>query len=185
MGSPGCFGRWLVLSTLICVAPATAVAGTPADSVEHLVAANVITSTASAHDVSIVPRINRHVTGSVRSKIEAGFRLALQRVNQVPACADLFAALGADGTEVLSTTLYYGAELKMEMRVCPGALAYTLVGGAPTWLCRRFARLSDERAAAILLHEALHHAGMDEWPHDPQAAPASAINELVEDACQF
>jgi hypothetical protein len=73
----------------------------------------------------------------------------------------------------------------MEMRVCPSALAYTLVGGAPTWLCRRFARLSDERAAAILLHEALHHAGMDEWPHDPQAAPASAINELVEDACQF
>ncbi len=185
MRSPRCLGRWLVHSTLICVAPTTAVAGTPTEPAEHLVASSVVTSAAPARDMPAVPRINRHVPEDVRSKVEAGFELALQRVQRVPACADLFADLGVDGTDVLSATLYYKAELKMEKRVCPGALAYALVGGAPTWLCRRFARLSDERAAAILLHEALHHAGMDEWPHDPQAAPASAIDELVTKACGF
>jgi hypothetical protein len=184
MRSPRGFGRWLVHSTLICVVPTTAIAGTPAKAGDHVVPTQVA-STGVAHDMPAVPRINRRVPTPLRSKIEAGFQVALQRITQVPACAGLFAELGTDGIEMLSKTLYYRAELKMELRVCTHAYAYTLVGGAPTWLCRRFSGLSDERAAAVLLHEALHHAGTDEWPHDPHAASGSAINELVRKACDF
>jgi hypothetical protein len=166
------------------VAPTTSIAGTPAKTGDHVVPTHVVTA-GSTHEMSPAPRINRRVPTPLRSKIEAGFRLALERVDRLPACAGLFAELGTDGIEMLSTTLYYRAELKMEMRVCTHAYAYTLVGGAPTWLCRRFSWLSDERAAAVLLHEALHHAGTDEWPHDPHAASGSAINELVSNACEF
>ncbi len=185
MRSPRCPGRWLIHSALICVAPMVADAGTSAESADHVAVSAMAATAPSAHDRPTIPRINRRVAGPLCTKIEAGFQLALQRVHEVPACADLFTELGADGIEVLSKTLYYRAELKMEKRVCPHAYAYTLVGGAPTWLCRRFAWLSDERAAAVLLHEALHHAGTDEWPHDPHAAPGSAINELVRHACEF
>ncbi len=185
MRSPRFLGRWLVPSTLICIAPTSAVATCPVVPAKRAAAPVATSSAASAYGPAAVPRINRRVPADVRSKIEAGFEVALERVDRVPACAGLFADLGVNGIEVLSATLYYSAELKMEMRVCPHAFAYTLVGGAPTWLCRRFARLSDERAAAVLLHEALHHAGTDESPHDPNAAPASAINKLVRQACGF
>jgi hypothetical protein len=175
----------LALSTILLALPRSGVAGTPATTTDPLVASNLVASTALVREIPTVPRINRRVPERLRSKIESGFRLAVERVRQVPACNGLFAELDADGIQMLSTTLYYKAELKMELKVCPGALAYTLVDGAPTWLCRRFERLSDERAAAVLLHEALHHAGMDEWPHDPEAAPASAIDAMVKEACGF
>jgi hypothetical protein len=106
-------------------------------------------------------------------------------VQHEPQCRALFAELGTDGVRMLSTTLYYRAELKMEKRVCDRAYGYTLVGGAPTWLCRQFSRLSDRRAAVVLLHEALHHSGMDEWPHDPDGPTPAAIDEMVEEACGF
>lgn len=133
----------------------------------------------------IAPRINRNMSSRLRSALEAGFALAVQKLSQQPQCRQLFSDLGADGVEMLSNTLYYQASLKMEKQVCPRALGYTLVGGAPTWVCQQFARLNDRRAAAVLLHEALHHAGIDEWPHDPEGPTPAAIDELVSDACGF
>ncbi len=133
----------------------------------------------------LAPRINRRVPSRVRSTLEAGFELAVQKLSQEPACRDLFADLGANGLETLSNTLYYQADIKMEQRVCPRAFGFTVVGGAPTWVCQRFARLNDRRAAAVLLHEALHHAGMDEWPHDPDGSAPGEIDDLVAEACGF
>ena len=131
----------------------------------------------------VAPRINRRMPSRLRSTLESGFELAAQKLLHEPECRDLFADLGVDGLEMLSTTLYYRASLKMEKQVCPRAFSFTLVGGAPTWVCQRFAGLNNRRAAAVLLHEALHHAGMDEWPHDPDGLSPAAIDDLVEEAC--
>jgi len=139
----------------------------------------------AAGHTPVEPWVGTRTPVEVRSKVQVGFALARQRVQGIPACQRLFADLGADGVEALSTTMYYPADLKMERRVCRRALAYSLVGGAPTWLCRRFSHLSDERAATVLLHEALHHAGMDEWPHDPDGLAPRKIDKLVEESCGF
>jgi len=134
-------------------------------------------------ELSVAPRINRKVPPRLRSTLESGFELAVQKLSQEPMCRDLFEDFGVDGLNMLSTTLYYQADLKMEKQLCPRAVAFTVVGGAPTWVCEQFAKLNDRRAAKVLLHEALHHAGMDEWPHDPEGLTPSAIDDLVEQAC--
>ena len=61
--------------------------------------------------------------------------------------------------------------------------AVTSEGSAPTFVCRKFSRISKREGAMILIHEALHHAGMGEWPKDPKALTSQAINQLVEEAC--
>jgi hypothetical protein len=165
-------------------------ANTPGSSVEPT--ANTINSGTATHVPSLAasatagvaaPRASGRLAKPVRSKLESGFELAIERVQTEPRCAELFAELGADGAELLATTMYYPADLKLERDLCSGALAYTVVGGAPSWLCRRFRRLSDEKAAHVLLHEALHRAGLDEFPHDPQAMTPAAIDEMVHEAC--
>jgi len=189
MTSNRSFTRFLGSIILTLGAATTGLAGSPEPPVgEHSPATASETampaSLALGVETSVVaPRINRRVPSRLRSTLESGFELAVRRLSNKPGCRDLFAQLGADGVEMLSTTLYYQASLKMEKQVCAGALAFTLVGGAPTWVCQRFAKLNDRRAAAVLLHEALHHAGMDEWPHDPNGLPPAAIDDLVEEAC--
>jgi hypothetical protein len=177
----------LVLAFGILLAPAAGIAGTP-DAERHTSQAVLTTVDASGGVDStqiVAPRINVRVPKSVRAKIESGFELAVDKIRNEPQCNALFAELGTDGIAMLSTTLYYKADLNMEKRVCHRAYGFTLVGGAPTWLCRQFSRLSDRRAAAVLLHEALHHAGLDEWPHDPDGLTPAAIDQMVEGACGF
>lgn len=135
--------------------------------------------------VAPAPRINRKMSSRLSSTLESAFSLAVERVQNKPQCRAIFADLGADGVTVLSSTLYYQASLKMEKQVCPRAFGYTLVGGAPTWVCQQFAQLNDRRAARVLLHEALHHGGLDERPHDPDGPTPADIDELVSDACDF
>ena len=130
-----------------------------------------------------LPWVSRTVAPPLHSKLEAAFRLAARQLRTEPTCRELFSELGTDGVEVLSATLYYPASLEMERRVCPHANAYTVVGGAPTWVCRRTLLLSDRRVARILVHEALHHAGIDEQQHDPSAPSSADLNDLVEAAC--
>ena len=137
----------------------------------------------SAPAVAPAPRINRSMSSRLRSTLQSAFAVAVQKLSDEPKCRELFSDLGTDGVTMLSNTLYYPASLKMEQQVCPRAFGYTLVGGAPTWVCRWFGQLSDRRAAKVLLHEALHHAGLDERPHDPDGLPPAAIDELVADAC--
>jgi hypothetical protein len=131
------------------------------------------------------PRVGQGIAPPTVVKLKAGFALAVKRVQEVPECQGLFARLGADGTDVLSNTYYVPADLKSELRVCRRAHGFTIVNGAPTWLCRNFGRLQDHRAAVVLLHEGLHHAGLDEWPHDPDGPRPRAIDKMVEDACDL
>jgi hypothetical protein len=148
------------------------------------------------HEEIVEPWIHPKMAPEVRAKLEAGFELAVERVREINACGDLFTQLGEDGIDILKTGLYLQVHsYRHEVMVCgrdlatnsQGAdiLAYTKVGGTPTWICRNFARVSDETAAMTVLHEALHHAGLEERPHDRMAMSSVEITEMVQSACAF
>ncbi|MCG6947754.1 MAG: hypothetical protein LJE93_02410 [Acidobacteria bacterium] len=48
---------------------------------------------------------------------------------------------------------------------------------------QRLRELSDEQAAMVIIHEALHHAGLSEYPKDPDAMTSRAINGMVSEKC--
>jgi hypothetical protein len=142
-------------------------------------------TTTSVDQAAVTPWINNAMAEPMRHKLEVAFDLALRRVREVPACAHLFHRLGADGASALSQELYFPLELRRERAVCRRASAVTSVGKRPVKLCRHFAELSDSHAAMLLIHEALHLAGLTERPHDPAAMSGAAINRMVTDACDL
>lgn len=134
----------------------------------------------------VLPVILASVSAPVEEKLRSAFDLAVQRVREVPECRALFADLDRDGLHILATTRYLPANLLKEVSVCKrGAVAFTFVGGAETWVCRRFTALSVQRGAMIIIHEALHHCGLTEAPMDPDAMTAREINNMVSLACGF
>jgi len=156
----------------------------------------VMVATAPGVEAPVNPWIHPEMPKRVRATLEAGFELAVHRVREVESCGDLFNRLGANGLETLSTGLYFPVDsYRREVEVCgrnsatssEGAenLAYTTVGGAPTWICRHFARVSTETAAVAVIHEALHHAGLTERPHDRMAMSSIEITRMVKRACEF
>jgi hypothetical protein len=160
-------------------------------------AVSAITAVRSAiPQAPVEPWIHHKMDATVRAKLEAGFELAVQRVRELGSCADLFDRLGADGLEMLRTGLYLQvSDYYHEIVVCgrdPASssrggsiLGYTKVGGAPTWICRHFGRISTEAAAITILHEALHHAGLTERPADRLAMTSVEITEMVANQCGF
>jgi hypothetical protein len=132
----------------------------------------------------------------IRAKLEAALELAATRVREIEACRGLFTRLGADGLDMLNTSLYLQVDSHLrEFRICErdaaasswGAknLAYTKVGAASTWICRDFARIPADVAAVAVIHEALHHAGLTEWPSDRLAMTSEQITRTVKKACEF
>ena len=145
---------------------------------------------------ALQPWIHHKMEPSVRAKVEAGFALAVERVREVATCQDLFSRLGEKGIDMLKTSLYLPVHsYRHEVVVCgrdpatnsrgAGILAYTKVGGAPTWICRNFARISIDTAAIAIIHEALHYAGLGEWPRDRMAMSSVEITRMVRSECAF
>ncbi|MEJ2188686.1 MAG: hypothetical protein P8Y93_04575 [Acidobacteriota bacterium] len=145
---------------------------------------------------TVEPWIHHKMDPKVRAKLEDAFALALERVRTRRSCAVLFARLGADGTEILKTGLYLPVpDYFQEFVACgrdPAAnsrvgstLAYAKVGGSPTWICRHFSLISTETAAVVIIHEALHHSGLDERPHERMAMSSMEISEMVRNACDL
>ncbi len=164
------------------------------DDVELATAAAATTLTAAANislpssntPVEIEPWIHGGMPEVVRARLEAGFAITVEKVQEVPECRALFEELGADALETLRTGLYLPiASHRKEKAVCRGAVAFTNVGAAATFVCRDFSQMTDERAAMYVVHEALHHAGLTEQPHNPGAMTSRAINRMVTDACNF
>lgn len=58
-----------------------------------------------------------------------------------------------------------------------------MVGSRRVTLCPEFATLSTTAAARILIHEALHSAGLGEWPAYPHALMSEEINRMVAGKC--
>ncbi len=52
-------------------------------------------------------------------------------------------------------------------------------------MCRKATFHSDERVAMALIHEALHHAGLPEYPQKPKAMLSGEINNMVMASCDF
>jgi hypothetical protein len=134
---------------------------------------------------AIEPWIHPSMSDRMQSKLRVAFDTAIERVQEVPECGGLFAELGADPVESLSKAMYFQASAYKETTRCKGAAAFTYVGDRPTRLCRRFETLTDDWAAMIVVHEALHGAGLTEKPYDPKAMSSGAINKMVRKACGF
>lgn len=130
-----------------------------------------------------VPWIHSKTRPKVEEKIRSGFLLAEQQIREVPECRELFTRLGADGIETLRKTLYFPASAYRESTLCTRAVAVTNVGAAPTVVCSHIARYKNEEAAKVLIHEALHHAGLTEAPQDPDAMTSRVINQMVKKSC--
>jgi hypothetical protein len=133
----------------------------------------------------INPWIHPSMPECVKEKIRASFQIALERVREVAACGELFSRLGADGIEMLETSAYFPAGPFRETTRCHSSLAVTEVGAATIWVCRRISDYADERVAVALVHEALHHAGLSEYPHDRNGMDSGAINGMVMRSCGF
>ncbi len=138
------------------------------------------------------PRITTALHLKVRTKLSLALAIATSRLHAHAACRALFAEFGADGLRELASTLYHAASESQERRYCirrPGirtqAAAFTTVAGTQTCLCRNFSTLSINEAAVILIHEALHHAGLNEKPPDPNALTPPEINRLVKSSCRL
>lgn len=129
------------------------------------------------------PWMTETMSPKISRKLATAFPVAVERLRSEPGCLGLFEELDADGLERLVYSLYVEVTLRQEQRFCRGTSAFTMVGGRQTRLCRGFGRLADSQAAVVLIHEALHQAGMSEKPLDPQALDSSQINQLVRTSC--
>lgn len=137
-------------------------------------------------EVRAEPRISGTLHKKTETKLRTAFEVAVEHVRENPDCRDLFAQFGADGLEKLATSLYYRSTGMMERRVCRGGVsAFTFIGSPQVRLCNRFASLATDRAAAALVHEALHFAGMTETPRDPHGPSPGDIDRMVSKACRF
>jgi hypothetical protein len=144
-----------------------------------------LASAAAVQSPEITPWIHPSMPSAVEEKLTAAFEVAIKRVAEVPQCEALFTNLGADPFETLKTGLYFPATPARETSACKRSCAQTFVGDAPTWICRRITGYTDEQAAMVVIHEALHHAGLPEKPHDRKAMTSAEINDMVRTNCRL
>jgi len=132
------------------------------------------------------PLLHPLLSERVVSRLGSAISVAQEHLRDHPSCQALFASLGADGVAKLNSTAYYPAGVKEERKYCRGnRVALARVGSPAVRLCRSFARLSDQRAAIILIHEALHFAGQTEYPSDSRAPDGTSITKMVMESCRL
>jgi hypothetical protein len=116
--------------------------------------------------VEIQPWIHTRMNYGLRSSVEVAYEIAAQRVQEVESCSRLFAELGADAVQILGGSYYWPViSYRDAKQLCDGRnAAFTLVGSPMVFVCDEFERLSYQDAATIIIHEALHTAGLKERP---------------------
>jgi hypothetical protein len=164
------------------------------DPTESTTAATPPVATAPARVNGVVPsaenglvqmRFGPAVSKSrrLKAKLKAAFLTALDRVRRGAECRALFAPLEADGVDMLTRSIYARASAGMEATWCRHSVAGTNVGNRTVFLCRRFATLPVEEAATILIHEAMHWAGMSENHLEQSSPTGDQISSMVRRAC--
>jgi hypothetical protein len=131
------------------------------------------------------PILSRRFAPRLQATMKDGLLLARDRLAHNERCAALFSTLGEPGHVALSVTRYYVASPFQETTTCRHAHAFTGVGARVVRVCRRFESLSADEAAVVILHEALHSAGMPEYPHTSPAMRPWQISELVRLECDL
>jgi hypothetical protein len=127
------------------------------------------------------PRVQGSLPAEVRSKLSSAFGVAVRTVIARDECRQLFGALGVRGEYALARAVYFSAGTDGRCR--EGVPAWAHVGHPLTAVCDGFGRLEVNEAAVQVLHEALHTAGLDEWPHDSSGLRPAEISTLVRKRC--
>ena len=140
-------------------------------------------------EAPLQPWIHVRMDDGLRDSVEVAFEIAAERVQEIEACSELFAELGVDATETLSRALYWPVKSYRDVkeRCRRRNLAFTSVGSRLTFICPDFEGITDQRAAQVIIHEALHNAGLKERPQYAGAGVKSsaAIDSMVAKACKF
>jgi len=187
----GCGARsWIVVATtlVLTASPVLIAADDSSDEVVSPEPPRPALVSVAAGDASFdsAPTASATMRSSLTKKLERTYLVAQQRLRQYPSCRALFQGLEHDGFETLEHTIYVQASKQRESQVCGSAtVAFTRVNSPVVTLCKRFDRISDAKAAVVMLHEALHTAGLDERPHDPDGMTPYEINFMVERSCGF
>jgi hypothetical protein len=112
-------------------------------------------------------------------------RIALDRLGARAECGELFRVRGADGARILLEADYRAAETGEAGGLCEqGASAFTGMTSRRTAVCTdAFLKLDPHTRATVLLHEALHVAGLGQHPLHAGAMTARQIDEMVGRSC--
>ena len=182
-------------TTVFCVVVLSTTGAWAADDVDSAITSTkTVLAAASSNPlptftrvVEIEPWIHTKMNDGLRNSVEVAFEIAAQRVQEVEACSELFAEFGVDAVETLGSALYMPLFSYRDVKELCGRrnLAFTFVGSPLTFICPDFERVSDQRAALIIIHEALHNAGLEESPRYSGAKTAYAINSMVTKSCNF
>ena len=130
------------------------------------------------------PEIAGKMSAKDTFALKIAYRGAIKRLEKLESCRALFDDLNMDGFQALGTSQYLPVQSDAERAYCArGVHAYTAVGHDQIMICRYFHVQGERIKVAVLIHEALHTAGMAEAPSDPAAMTAEEITEMVERAC--
>ena len=153
---------------------------------ETLLAAPPLPVSNDAVSLKIMPHTSGPLeTGSARNLL-TGFSVAFERVRDIPSCRALFETLDASGVEMITNSFYIAPSVAEKRELCTGGVtAFTQVGSRVTRLCPAFGDVDRQTAALLLIHEALHSAGMPESPGTAGPRTPSEINRLVRRACEL
>lgn len=136
--------------------------------------------------VRLAPVCSEAVDSRLSEVLAGSFQLALAKVQGRRECAGLFEYLGANGAVMLATTIYLLPSGSAAPARCRrGATAVTTLGSPVTFLCPCFTQVSRREGAIVLLHEALHYAGLSEQPLDPAGLTPQQISAMVASACRL
>jgi len=132
------------------------------------------------------PQIGSEMSVTDQFALKAAYKGAIKRLARDESCRALFDELYLDARHAMALGHYQPAQSAAEKARCaPGVAAATGVGRTRIVLCQHFNTLPRRTKTAILIHEALHTAGLDEAPHDPAGRTSREITEMVEEACSL
>jgi hypothetical protein len=131
-----------------------------------------------------VPRVEGG-GGMLAAAVRDARAVALDRIEQREECRDLFVEHGVDGAGLLRSAVYRRAVPEEAGGLCEkGAAAFTGMGSGRTALCAdSFLKLGRHYGAVVLIHEALHVAGLGQHPHHPGAETPQQIDRRVRRSC--
>jgi hypothetical protein len=123
--------------------------------------------------------------GMLAAAVRDARAVALDRIEKREDCRDLFVERGIDGAGLLRTTVYRRAVPEEAGGLCEkGAAAFTGMRSGRTALCTdSFLKLGRHYGAVVLIHEALHVAGLGQHPHHPGAETPQQIDRRVRRSC--
>ena len=131
------------------------------------------------------PQVKGRMSSNDAFALKIAYGRAIKRLEKIESCRDLFDGLDMDGLQALAGSQYRPVQTDEERAYCTrGVYAYTAVGHNRIMICRHFFHMQDARTKmAVLIHEALHTAGMGEAPGHPDCMTAEEITAMVEKAC--